>query len=641
MKKLPACIFILISVFFLVLSPSCKKDKAEVKDNFDEAAQQSYQAAMTLQSQSPDVFNGYLTTQDTATAKVSLAAWFSSNATVAWAKVSLQGVTVKYKNGICGGLMIDLQRDRGDVKASKAGVVDIPAGTRSLKNLPSRKKVAILAAFYTDFAEEVDNEAENWQPDFAYDNFTSTQILKNDDVTLDLLAALNGYGVIDFNTHGVAWPDEVNTEEVFMLTHQAASTATTKKYWDDIDVGNVGIFTLPDHTSDYAVKPAFITKYNDFKKDTVLFYGGFCYSALGNWPEIVNSCAAGTYFGFNWSVNSVKCANWAISLVRNMSNHSFATPMNVEQWMTSTPEIPKQYFDAKKNKLIKILYNGYSGLTFWKPDNTTTGGITATSDDGAPILKPGLTCTQYVLKCNLTGTLSPTLGYQWDFGDGNGTYYTVNDNLSLSYHWATNKPYKVKVTVTDYTSNTLVKELTTVVNFVDPNYLPMIKTWANVDLSFGPNTSIHMSDGSTMAGDYFYFDTSPWHLMTGSTPLTWTDSSFYAQCTNYNNGETFTINGNASADGRIIRHALFSKTYSVDTMLRYNSVFEITNLPILLKDTLNCNNVFFYSQEGSINQTYVTRAELKMYDLVSHSYINISSIDWPQTYFSLMFTNDD
>ncbi|HEX7411005.1 MAG TPA: hypothetical protein VF298_02570 [Bacteroidales bacterium] len=640
MKKVLAYLLILCGILFLLFVPSCKKDKKEETSSFDEAAQQSYQAAMNLQSQSLQVFNGYLSTQDTAAAKASLAAWFGSDAAVEWAKVSAQGVTVKYKNGICGGLILDLQRDRGEVKALKSERPDIPVNIKSLKNLPSRKKVAILAAFYNDFAEEVDNEENNWQPDFAYDGFTSTQTIKNGDVTLDLLTALNGYGVIDFNTHGVVWPDEVNTEEVFMVTHQAALTTTTKKYWDDIDAGNVGIITLPDHASVYMIKPAFITKYNDFKKDTVLFYGGFCYSALGSWPEIVNSCAAGTYFGFNWAVNSVKCANWAINLVRNMSNHSFSAPMTVEQWMTSTPEIPKQYFNAKLNKLVKIHYFGYSGLTFWKPDNNTTGGITATSADGAPILNPGYTCANYVLKCNLTGSASATLGYEWDYGDGSSTYYTVNDNLSLYHHWATDKSYKVKVTVTDYSTNTLVKEFTTVVNFVDPNYLPQLKTWTYVDLSFGPNSSIHMSDGSTMAGDYFYYDTSPWHLIPGSTPLTWTDSSFYAQCTNYNNGETFTIEGSVSADGRVMKHALFNKTYSIDTFLVYNSSFELTNLPLLFKDTLNCYTAFWYDRTGMINQTFVTRAELKMYDNVSHSYINISGIDWSQTYLDLMFTNE-
>jgi hypothetical protein len=481
----------------------------------------------------------------------------------------------------------------------------------------------------------VDVEFNNWQANFSNDGFSSTEKFINNAITLDRLAAINGYGVIDFTTHGILWPNYAINEEVLMLTRELANNQTTKKYWDDIQQGNVAIFAAPDFNSYYGITPAFITKYNDFKNDTVLFYGGFCYSFLGTWPDLVKSCAAGTYFGFNWSVKSSWAVYWAINLITQLSDHTPASPMIVEDWMSSTPTIPKEYWDAKDAKMVKISYNGYGGLTLWKPANNASGGIVATEADGAPILKPGFTCTDYVLKCNLTGTLPTTLGYEWDYGDGDATYYTVNDNLSLYHYWANDKSYTVKVTVMDYSTNTLIKEFKTIVSFVDPNYLPMLKAWENLDLDFGPTENIHLTSGTGMYVGYFYFDTQPY-----TSQLTWTDSSFYAQNFISNNNEIYTIEGNVSSDGRILKHALFKKTYSYDNFLMYELNLEVTDLPIISKDTLNCITNFQYYQYGSINQTYVTRAEFKQWDNPSNSYITISGIDWPATYLNITFRND-
>ena len=634
MKAIHWRLFILSVMLTLLLSPSCKKN-SDVPSGFNAEAQKFYEGVISLQQQSQQVFDGYLATQDTAAAKVSLAAWFKSNAAVEWAKVSAQGVMVKYTNGICGGLLIDLQRTRSSGESLKSTRSEILPKTYPLKNLPSKKKAIILAAYFDQFMVECSAEANNWGPDFASEGFSCEFFLEGV-VNLDLLSALTGYGVIDFNTHGVAWPDEVNTEEVYMMTRENASNVSTKKYWDDIQKGTLAIVKLKNvKSSIYAIKPQFITEHNDFTKDTVLFYGGFCYSALGSWPEIVNSCASGTYFGFNWSIDSWKCANWAISLVKNLSDHTLATPMTVEQWMSST-DIPKDYYYADLKKTVKIMYNGYGGLTLWKPDTNVKGGIFATAVDGAPILKPGYTCTDYVLKCRLNGKLSTTLGYEWEYGNGSATYYTINDSLSLRHSWASEKSYTVSVTVTDYSTNTVVKKFSTVVSFADPGYLPQLKSQKNLEVDFGPTGNIHLTSGTGMYVGYFYFTTPHY-----STPLTWVDSSFSARNFIDNDHEIINMEGNVSADGRILKHALFSKTYTTNNILMYELNLEIANLPIIIKDTINCLASHVYNTYGSINQTYITRAEFKAYDNVSKSYITISGIDWPETYLNVLFRNDN
>jgi hypothetical protein len=100
------------------------------------------------------------------------------------------------------------------------------------------------------------------------------------------------------------------------------------------------------------------------------------------------------------------------------------------------------------------------------------------------------------------------------------------------------------------------------------------------------------------------------------------------------------MEGDVSFDGRILKHALFTKTKPYKGFLQYELYLEVTNLPILSKDTLNCITLFWYDQYGNVNQTHTTRVEFRNWDPPSNSWITISNIDWSTTYISVLFTND-
>jgi hypothetical protein len=627
MKRLILLIAVILGIAWLFITPSCKKDK----DPFDENAQKSYEAAMALQDQCCQVFNDFLATQDTAAARESLAAWFTSSEEVEWAKVSSQGVTVQYKNGICGGFIDDFQRrDGGDTLLQRAIAAD-PVYSGHLKNLPSHKKAVILAAFYDSWAHSVDVQKANWQGQLAADGFAPVEELRNSQVTLDKYAALTEYGIIDFNTHGVLWPDQFNTEEILLLTHESKNIETTRKYWEDMEQGKVATFSTPNFETLYGIKPEFITEHNDFKNDTVMFWGGFCYSYLGHWPEIINDCAAGAYFGVNWIFQSDWAAYWATHLITSLSDHALAAPMNVEYWMTSTPSIHKDYWMESEKKTVKLDYTGYGGLTLWKPENEGSGTIISTSADGAPINVAGFICADYVLQCLPEGQLPLNLGYEWDYGDGSSTYYTVNDNLALYHHWALPQTYHVKVSITDISTQSFLMELKVDVSFIYPDFLPQLKANPIFDAYFGPDQNIHFS-GTVTGFPGFSFNTSSYDI-----PLTWSDSSFSSQDTDNNDYETITVEGNVSSDGTILRHCLLKKI-SQDQP-DHELTLEITGLPILAMDPINCINTFFVDNTGNINQVYLTRVEYKEYDLNSMTWITISSIDWATAELYLQFRN--
>jgi hypothetical protein len=629
MRRLTSLFATLLFVTGLQFLSSCKKEN---KDSFDAEAQKSYNAVMDLQEQSVAIFNGFLATQDTLTARESLKAWFESSADVDWAVVSCQGVTVSYKNGIHGGFVDDFLRRNTYESSGNSREFLQPDSRENLKGLPTNKKAIILAAFYDSWPETVDPEKAAWQTGLETDGFSPVEEIRNNQVTLDKFADIEGYGIIDFNTHGMLWPSEFNTQDVLLMTHELKNDKSTKKYWDDIKAGKIGIFTTGDFETIYGVVPDFISEYNDFSKDTVMFWGGFCFSYLGHWPELVNGCAAGTYLGVDWTFNSYWAEKWASALITSLSDHSLSNPVNVEEWMTGT-ELPKNYFDKSANKTVTLNYLGYGGLTLWKPENEGNGTIVSTDPGGVPITAEGFTCTDYVLQCLPDGQLPEHMGYEWDYGDGSSTYYTVDDNLALFHHWSNPQSYHVKVTITERYSGSFVMELNTTVSFVYPDFLPVLKANAVFEAHFGPYQAFNFT-GTVTGFPGFDFNTADYDV-----PLTWTDSSFTSQDIQNNDYETITVEGNVSSDGSILRHCLLKKI-SQDQP-DHELVLEITNLPILTLDQVNCLTSFYVDNTGTGNQAYLTLVEYKEYEPVSQTWITISSIDWATTQLYLNFLMPD
>jgi len=630
MKKVLLNLFILSGIFLLLFTASCKKDKNDEDGGFDAAAQKSYEAVITLQDQSLQQFNGYLQTQDTAQAKESVATWFRSDASVEWATVTIQGVMVKYKNGMCGGLIVDFLRKADNGKSHKSTPTSYTGSNQIISKLPSKKKAIILAAFYDSWSQSVEYQKNNWDIHLAMDGFSSTEKVTNGSVTLDKLTTLNEYGVIDFNTHGVIWPNGNMIQDIVMLTHEVSNIASAKKYWKDLQEGKIILFELPDDGKEvYAIRPDFITKYNDFKKDTILFYGGFCYSGLGHWPDIINSCAAGTYFGVDNTVGSNWAANWAVDIISNLSDHSLDYPMTAEYWQLSSP-IPKKYFDKGLDKDVSITYTGYGGLTLWKNDDATLGSISSTETNGAPVKTYGFTCQDYILECNIPGVSTNGLGYLWNYGDGQ-SYYTVNDNKALYHKWSNQKAYTVSVEVTNINTNEVVRKFTKTVSFLEPSYLELLKSKPGLIIGLDGN-GIQLSSGAGMPTDYFGCSTANYE-----TPLTWNDSSFFAEDLTNNDYQHITVQGNVSSDGRILRHCLIRKIRSSQYPPEHDLTLELTNVPILVRDTMNCINYFVNYFPGTTAQSYSSKVEYKEWNSITSSWTTISSIDWLQMELSVIF----
>ena len=175
-------------------------------------------------------------------------------------------------------------------------------GEPGLGHKPSSKKTIFLNPSYWERQAWADPLTATADAAFAKTGYNAFEKYVNAQCTIDKFTSLSGYGIVHIYTHGIGLADKNNIQEVYMLTGETASQATTDKYFADIKAGKVPIVVY-NGTNKYCISPSFFARHNNFSDDTTLFYGGFCYSGLGGWKDtLIQVAKAGAYVGFDWHV---------------------------------------------------------------------------------------------------------------------------------------------------------------------------------------------------------------------------------------------------------------------------------------------------------------------------------------------------
>lgn len=635
MKTKLFTIFTVFCLSVVLFSPSCKEEN---DDPFDDEAKQAYEAVIALQEESDDILADFEATMDSSAAVEALAEWFRDQENVEWAKVGSQGISVSYTNGMYGGVLLDPEREDIDPSGKLFPADPQTENAAPLKNLPTYKKARCVNAAMEEFYEMDGYQFNTWKEKL---NGIGYECVYNadDEISLRYLKILRSRndGIISLNSHGYAWPDKTNIEEVYFKTGEEKSIFTTKEFYADLTESRVIMLKEKNGPTNYYIAPDFLTKYNDFSNDTILFYGAFCYSFLGSWPSLVDACASGTYFGFDWAVKSGKCADWSIDLVNYLTDKNMDQPFTVEDWMTKSP-IEKQYFDDKYNKTVHILYEGNGALTLWQPEYNAEGGIEALAIDKAPILVPGKTCAEYILRCNVNGQLPPQVYYYWDLG--HETAFNMNQNGNeVVGRWGLPGTYTVKVEVRNSSNDEVIEEFDTQVNIEDPSYLEELKSnqYFNLVFSYMNGPSITLTNGETLGNGFFQ-----WETYYFTSPLDWTDSAFHAESftPSGNGGNTMTIQGEMSSDGKTIRHCLLTITKIHSTgEFDQESKLEIANMTICVHDEWNCWQSWLWNFEGAASQNYIQSIEYKKYDYQEQEWVTIQTVNWENSVLYGMFYN--
>jgi hypothetical protein len=610
-------ISLFVGIFFC---PACKKtdDPGTDTPDWTDEEQQAYEHVLNLQDDVSTKLDDWLTSMDSLEAINLAQQEFANDPAVTSATISIQGITVQYTNGIRGGIFIN-----GKKFNYKKGMATMPYNKNiktenNLNCIVNNRKMLLLDAANTEFSYYTDQVYSMSYQNLGRVGISITDYPRNSEVSLDQLSQLSGYGIIDLESHGLAWPKETNITDVYFLTGEEANVTTTKKYWDDLTKGSIPIVKMFTRKSTkktmYYISADFIKKHNDFSQDTVLFYGGFCYSFLGDWPDIVDGFADGAYLGFDWSVESFHCANWDLNMLALLSDTTKEVPMNLEAWMNDT-DVEKSYFDNEDNRTVHIYYTGDGTLRLWSKNKIS---LMALSPDGAPVSTPGKIDVAYPFRC-VAESGSEYVKFFWDIGDGSAPVSASNE---VNITWSEAGQYILEVEVVDY-DDTSLGTATLAVSIVEEGnneVRDFVLTTNNAGCRFGPQTAVQFSPPATPGGN----DYIGWN-----SEIEWSGSSL-SGISMGTGGNKVTFNGSISDDGQSIN-------FVVD--LEYVSEFTGN---IFKKYTLTVSNCPFsyygpdaypypeagYSAFPPDIQNYVTNFSGYYVDEVAGTTHTVTGIDW-------------
>jgi hypothetical protein len=483
MKKVTFLILALAFLFF-----SCKKNNKN--DDWTEEDQIFYDNVTALQEQAAENYTTWLLTMDSLEVINQLQQFFLDDSTVTSATIGSQGIAVQYSNGMRGGIFLDPEDDPGDDTLNIWPPTTVPSSKLNEKSLVINKKAILLNPSHWERSDFTTLLISSYNGNLPKAGFSLQTVYKNEEASVDRFTELSGYGIIHIYSHGWAWPENTAIQDVYLKTGEVENDFTTEKYALRMLTGDIfvaeekaGLDNLGNEIWEniYFIDKEFVASKNDFSKDTVLFYGGFCYSFLGKWTEIEKTFAKGAYFGFDWSVYTNRNTNWAKSLIYNLTDTTRFLPCNPATWM-SMPNPAKSYFDNADNRTVTIKYTGDATLTLWRDSaevetspitnitqTTATGGGNVKSDGGYTITARGI-CWGTSAKPTIEGSHTTN-------GSGTGVFTSNLSGLTL------NTPYYVRAYATN-SQETVYGNQVTFTTLADSTLLPGVSiTYHVVDIT--------------------------------------------------------------------------------------------------------------------------------------------------------------
>lgn len=363
---------LILFITFLYGCPLTFFQNDELTDEDKELVAQS-DSILSMQDQILQAIEQTLSQMDTIAAKQAIIQDFQNDPAILSIVETYEGLSITYKNGKKG--VITLRTSKSEEGFQSEDVLQV----RSLYDVPPTKKALYLITADSDINGSgeklaVAAKVQLTKPGFAF------EIARGPNFNLEKLRNLEGYGIIHIWAHGALFNGDVN--EPYLCTDDEIDPAlyvskliTNKDAWIDGQLG-YNTQTVNGQTKHrFFVFPEYIYKNNDFSADSTMIYGGFCYSALGNWKKIFSEAKALTYLGYDWVIGSGTDEGWMTDMYVKMCDTTRQDPYTLPKWFSDTNPVYK----SKKNPNPKN--NGYTythlwghltNAAFWVPKEKTT-----------------------------------------------------------------------------------------------------------------------------------------------------------------------------------------------------------------------------------------------------------------------------
>jgi hypothetical protein len=345
-----------------------------------------------LQHRMAGLFLQVLAIRDTASAIDSILQVLRADTSVQLANAVVQGIAVQYANGICGGLFLFPGDEGGPAppdtlfrKAPESMVTPgpDPPSTTSVQDIvvPGSKRTAVLNPHYFERQRYTDPVIALYNSAFPRIGFEPPEVYLNDDANLDKFVHLSdhGYGYVHIYSHGWLWRSGSFEERVYLMTGETATAEVSARYRDAIwKDSTIALATGSDGITRYWISHEFVQPRWDFSQDTTLIFGGFCYSALGEWYTLHWTGGAAGYLGYMDPVLTTWSCFWAKSLISCMTDTSIHPPVTLNRWHRAT-NIPHSYTNAGGNPVDIMAYTLHTDVALWRDARIDLSTVTSMS----------------------------------------------------------------------------------------------------------------------------------------------------------------------------------------------------------------------------------------------------------------------
>jgi len=376
-----------------------------------------------VQATAYDQFEVLLNDLDTTFAIDSLATLLASDAIITSAEAFSLGIWIRYYNDMRGVILMKWGNyDIG--QPSQMKVKTSNSGDRFSAGSPTSPKCLYLDVIYSERRPQ-SNQAIIEAVDEAlssvnYDNLT---IFKDDQCTVDRFYDMSGYGVVRIHSHGIPNPSESSIQEIFCVTGESRNPITSTKYKAQRIAQTLLLATPPEGgTARYMVCDDFVRESprNRFEAEKTLFFLGFCYSSLGDWPKSLvdtsTPCRASACVAYEWTAPFESDSLWAVDFFVEMCNAGSEVPLTVSDWFSTHEAAYYTVYIPRNNKWMNIIKDGDGNTTLWKSEGpeqiVADGSDPSISPDGEWLVYEGPDVT--VKKCRIDGSEASILANGWE-----------------------------------------------------------------------------------------------------------------------------------------------------------------------------------------------------------------------------------
>ena len=321
-----------------------------------------------------DEFISQLVSKDTANALNDVVQAFKGNSNIESLEVIPDGIVVYYSTGLLGAVLVSPGEEEEQFIANRHDQLleDLSGSVRV--STPGSQKALFLHSNFANIAGYGNAVANSYKTHLDKPKFT-LETLVGPQVNVSRFTNLEGYGLIHFFSHGFLYSK--NPEKSAYCTGEIFDKfnyTTILAYQPEFQRKEIGFVTKVENGKKqhrFIITPEFIISNNNFRKDSTIMIGGFCYSGTGTWADKMINAGALAYLGFDWRIGATSYQNWTIDMITKMSDTNKLTPITIGSWLDERTRVYTSHTKPDpKNVLTDIVFSGdrNAALWFWEKE---------------------------------------------------------------------------------------------------------------------------------------------------------------------------------------------------------------------------------------------------------------------------------